>query len=133
MRTEIRSREEKISVASAGLYPGSTTKSVCSDYDISPSTYRRWRRQILHAVPRLTPGTLVEEKSIAGGHTRYRAINYQYATLTMLNPVGYWICKLTNGVRTVLDLAKELIPKLAARFQGEGYEAIHSIGWLGQL
>ncbi len=62
--------------------------------------------------PRLSPGTVYEEKSVRvfarGEETRHRAFNPLHATFCLLNHTGGEVVTRIDGGRTVGDIAREL-------------------------
>lgn len=64
-----------------------------------------------NSVPCRTAGTFISTKEVSNGETRYRAINYLYATVAFLNQTGYEMLKAFNGKRTILDFSKEIASK----------------------
>ncbi len=59
-------------------------------------------------IPCVVPGTFLREKQISNGVTRYRAINYLFATVTFLNFSGFKLFKLLDGTKSILDLGKKI-------------------------
>lgn len=111
MTPENSTRERMVATVAAGLSPETSITHVCREHGVSRSSYYGWRSRILDAVPRLTPGTQVEEKTYDGQPSNYRAINFSYATLAMLNDTGYWLSRQVNGMRSILDLARGLVER----------------------
>ena len=108
MSTQPSNRERAVTAVAAGLSPSTRVADVCADHGIGKSTYYSWRHEILEAVPRLTPGTLIQEKSYDDQPSNYRAINFSYATLAMLNATGFWLSHQVNGTDSILGLAHKL-------------------------
>lgn len=108
MKTRTWTRDGKVAIVAEGLSPDAAIRPLCRKHEIDPASYRKWRREILDATPRLTPGTVVEERQYETQPANYRAINFSYSTLAMLNLTGYWLCSLVSGTRTVGDLAGAL-------------------------
>ena len=110
-------RDDKVRVVTAGCDAGTSVVQLCAEHGVSRSTFNRWRRNILGGVPRLTPGTRIEEKCYDNGDSsKFRAINFAHSSLTMLNEMGFQLARKIDGVRTVEQLAglvQERFPQAA--------------------
>jgi len=60
-------------------------------------------------IPCLSTGSEVETKKIFNGDDRFRAINYNHASVAMLNKNGYDIIKSVDGKRNVADITRHLL------------------------